>query len=221
MSILSFILNLFGKLPQTINPSEVTFDTSMPPNFDEWKKVMKDRGFDIFTNGEYNLNICGWRSPDPEFNMFNDYITVAYRKDNEWVFHCWEATTLPGRRYMIERLLNSEGAAILAEGQYSGVYGVRLHNGKYEALCQSYGAVKVYRDGNKDEAYDKLPAKLREGWYGINIHKPYQDVATSVGSNSAGCQVFKRIKDFNEFMGLVYKAKSIWGNKFTYTLIER
>ena len=35
-----------------------------------------------------------------------------------------------------------------------------------------------------------------------------------------GCQVFKRVKDFETFMSICRKAKDIHGNSFTYTLIE-
>jgi hypothetical protein len=35
-----------------------------------------------------------------------------------------------------------------------------------------------------------------------------------------GCQVFKRVKDFDEFMKIVKKSAKIHGNSFTYTLIE-
>jgi len=34
------------------------------------------------------------------------------------------------------------------------------------------------------------------------------------------CQVFKRVKDFNEFMSICKKAAKIHGNKFSYTLLE-
>jgi hypothetical protein len=37
---------------------------------------------------------------------------------------------------------------------------------------------------------------------------------------SHGCQVFKRVADFNEFMLLAKKAATFHGNRFTYTLIE-
>jgi len=32
--------------------------------------------------------------------------------------------------------------------------------------------------------------------------------------------VFSKESDFDEMMALVYKAKEIYGNSFTYTLIE-
>ena len=37
---------------------------------------------------------------------------------------------------------------------------------------------------------------------------------------SAGCQVFKKSSDFDEFMKLVDKQKKLYGNNFTYTLID-
>ena len=53
----------------------------------------------------------------------------------------------------------------------------------------------------------------------INIHKAGRD-STWVENWSEGCQVFKRVKDFDGFMKIVKKAAKIHGNSFTYTLIE-
>ena len=55
----------------------------------------------------------------------------------------------------------------------------------------------------------------------INGHRSNPTTESAYVENwSEGCQVFKRVKDFNEFMGLINKAKAIHGNQFTYTLIE-
>jgi hypothetical protein len=61
--------------------------------------------------------------------------------------------------------------------------------------------------------------KVDEGVFGINIHKAGAD-STYVENWSEGCQVFKRVKDFEEFMTICRKARDIHGNSFTYTLIE-
>ncbi len=61
--------------------------------------------------------------------------------------------------------------------------------------------------------------KKETGVFGINIHKAGVDSAR-VDDWSHGCQVFKRVKDFDEFMKIINKAKDIHGNHFTYTLIE-
>jgi hypothetical protein len=37
---------------------------------------------------------------------------------------------------------------------------------------------------------------------------------------SEGCQVFKRVKDFDEFMKICKSASKIHGNNFSYTLLE-
>jgi hypothetical protein len=60
---------------------------------------------------------------------------------------------------------------------------------------------------------------ITEGIYGINIHKAGAD-STYVENWSEGCQVFKRERDFNEFMALARQARLIYGNSFTYTLLE-
>jgi hypothetical protein len=75
----------------------------------------------------------------------------------------------------------------------------------------------VYRDSDLDLEYDEN--KITNGMYGINIHKAGRD-STWVENWSAGCQVFKRVKDFEEFMAIIRKAKKIHGNKFSYTLLE-
>jgi hypothetical protein len=111
---------------------------------------------------------------------------------------------------------NKDGVARLVPNQYRGSHTIRLHQGKYEALGQAKN-VKVYRDANKDLNYDEN--KITEGLYGINIHKAGQD-STWVENWSEGCQVFKRVKDFDEFMKICKKAAKLHGNSFTYTLIE-
>ena len=97
---------------------------------------------------------------------------------------------------------------------------IGLHQGKYEALRQRK-PVKVYRDNDKDLEYDTDEDTIKEGIYGINIHRsnPY-DQSYYVNKWSAGCQVFKKVADFHEFMDICRKAKDIWGNSFSYTLIE-
>jgi hypothetical protein len=111
---------------------------------------------------------------------------------------------------------NPNGVARLVEGQYRGSHALGLHQGKYEALRQAK-PVKVWRDKNKDMIFDET--KIDEGVFGINIHKAGQD-STWVENWSEGCQVFKRVKDFDEFMKIVKKASKIHGNSFSYTLIN-
>ena len=73
----------------------------------------------------------------------------------------------------------------------------------------------MWRDSNKDDVLDHDGAPS-EGWFGINIHHAGAD-STNVEKWSAGCQVFKRLADWEEAMG-IWKATG--ADSFTYTLID-
>ena len=121
----------------------------------------------------------------------------------------------------MEHPSNSEGCAILVPGQYRGVYKIDKHGGRYEAICQRNGKVKVYRDDNKDDTYDYDADSIQSGYFGINIHRSSAyKTGNYINKYSAGCQVFADPDDFDDFMEICHKASHIWGNKFTYTLIE-
>lgn len=178
--------------------------------------------FEDLSNKTYDVNIVGVRNNAPEIyrrvtNVFDDCLTISF-KDNNNVeqFYCWKATCDPGKKG-VQQFHNSKGVARLVPGQYRGAYAVSLHQGKYEALCQRHRDVTVWRDGNKDLIFDEV--KQDVGMFGINIHKAGTD-STWVENWSEGCQVFKRVKDFNQFMSICKKAAKIHKNAFTYTLLN-
>lgn len=184
---------------------------------------MRHEGHSIFEadSRNFNLNIIGIRSKTAKLDQFACQLMVAYKYNGKWIDYSYHITTYPGRRYLIQKLLNPAGCAILVPGQYKGVYKVRLHNNKYKALCQEYGPVKVFRDRNRDEKFDVSIHTIMEGMFGINLHNsPDNQVTTRVGAHSAGCQVFASDKEFHLFMGILYKSIEVFGNKFTYTLIN-
>ena len=118
--------------------------------------------------------------------------------------------------------MNKNGVAILKPGQYRGSHRVGLHQGKYEALTQAK-PLKVYRDNNRDDKYDLIESNVHEGIYGINIHRATKwegKKSTQIDKWSAGCQVIAANDDFKLFMEIIKKGAGIWGNSFSYTLIE-
>jgi hypothetical protein len=181
--------------------------------------AVKAKGYVWFAGAkDYDVNIVGVRNSAPGqavTNVFDDWLTVSYRIGGQWQFHIWPATTDPGKKGVLE-YGNPGGVARLVEGQYRSSHIIRLHRGKYEALCQKE-PVKVFRDANKDMKYDET--RIAEGVFGINIHKAGKN-STFVENWSEGCQVFKRSADFDAFMAICRKARDIHGNGFTYTLIE-
>ena len=185
-----------------------------------FEKVFASKGYAFFADGDYNLNIIGIRNllhGNVQDNTFNDAIVIMYKVNGEWHKDIFDITTDPGLK-SLRSFTNVKGCAILVPGQYRSVYSISLHKNKYPALCQRLGVVKVYRDNNRDAKLDMNPAKIDTGVFGINIHKAGQ-TSEVVDGWSAGCQVFKRAVDFNAMMALAYKAKDLYGNKFTYTLL--
>jgi hypothetical protein len=168
----------------------------------------------------YNLNIVGIRSEIPTTNKFNDLMCVFWKYEGQWNIYKMQCTTLPGL-YWLQYPMNSKGCAILKEGQYKSTYKVDLHNSSYEALCQRLGEVTVYRDDDKDTEYDMLEGTEQTGYFGINIHRAsaYKELE-DVDKNSAGCQVIQDPNEYEVHMDIVRKAVEVWGNSFTYTLIN-
>ena len=184
--------------------------------------AVKKKGYAWFEGAkDYDVNIVGIRNSATNnqlTNRFDDWITVSYKLNGVWQYNIWTCTTDPGVTHTRQRLLNPMGVARLVPGQYRGTHQIGLHQGKYSALVQR-GPVKVWRDANKDAKYDET--KIDEGLFGINIHRSSPTgTSTQVDGWSAGCQVFANINDYSKFMRIMENARQVFGNKFTYTLIE-
>ena len=194
------------------------------PTREQIKTAVKAKGYKWFENGNQNLNIVGVRNAETlneVTNKFDDYITLSYKVDGEWNYHCFDCTTDPGKHW-VENIMRKEGVAILKENQYRGSHKIGLHQGKYEALRQQK-PVQVYRDNDLDSNYDLLEENIQEGIFGINIHRATKwegKKSTQIDKWSAGCQVIAANDDFRLFMEICNKAKDVWGNSFTYTLIN-
>ena len=186
---------------------------------EQLKEVMNSKGYAFFTNGDYNLNIIGVRSPNRTANKFDDWLCLCYKVNSVWITRIYKITTDAGT-YWLKNPMDKRGTAILVPNQYRGVYSIDKHLGKYDALCQRNGKVKTYRDNDKDIILEMDEDTITEGFYGINIHRsnPYKE-SVVVEKFSAGCQVFANPNDFKQFMDICYKSRDIWGNKFTYTLL--
>jgi hypothetical protein len=189
------------------------------------ENAVRSKGYTWFNddnNKTYDVNIVGIRNNAPNIadkvtNVFDDFLTISFKDENKtWQFYCWMATTDPGKKG-VTSYGNPKGVARLIPNQYRTVWKIDKHQGKYEALCQRLGNVSVWRDNNKDMIFEEVKTDI--GDFGINIHKSGKD-STWVENWSEGCQVFKRVKDFDVFMSICKKAAKIHGNKFSYTLIE-
>lgn len=188
------------------------------------RKIAAEKGYVIYEE-PYRLNIWGFRANSTIPNAFDDemhvFTNISKTGHQQWAYMVFRCTTDPGT-FWLKHPSNVDGTAILNPGQYVDVYGIRKHKGQYYALCQSWGNVSVTRDYNRDAVLDFNNGKVVKGSYGINIHHSSASGSSEkVDKWSAGCQVFKNIADFNFFMQLCYLHKSIYGNKFTYTLVDK
>lgn len=188
----------------------------------DFKKLFEKKDYAYFEKGNYNMNIIGVRSNQNNkvTNKYDDCLVLIYNTETGWKRQIYSITTDPGLSSM-KAPNNAKGTAILAPGQYRGAYKIDKHNGKYDALCQRNKAVKVYRDNNRDEVYDYKPETIDTGMFGINIHRSNETwTRSTVDGYSAGCQAFNDPKEFISFMNLVKKSAKIYGNCFTYTLVN-
>jgi len=189
--------------------------------------TVKAKGYKWFEDNNdkgYDVNIVGVRNSETKgrvTNAFDDCMTISYKVDGEWKFHCFPCTTDPGTHW-VENILNDRGVAILKPGQYRGSHKLRLHAGKYMALGQQKD-VTVYRDNNRDGVYDLDDNNTQTGLFGINIHRATGragKTSTRVDKWSAGCQVIADNDDWHEFLDICQAAREIHGNSFSYTLLE-
>jgi len=188
---------------------------------------VKEKGYKWFEDNNdkgYDVNIVGVRNSETNgrvTNAFDDCMTISYKVEGEWKFHCFPCTTDPGTHW-VENILNDRGVAILKPGQYRGSHKLRLHQGKYLALGQKK-PMSIYRDANLDGKYDLIEESVREELIGINIHRATSRAggkSSRVDKWSAGCQVIADNDDWHEFLDICQAAREIHGNSFSYTLLE-
>lgn len=188
------------------------------------KNIAKSTGYQIYTT-PFKLNIWGIRSKHIKPNKFDDTLCVFFNEKKsgkvKWKTYCFKITTDPGT-YWLKNPIKPRGTAILKQGQYLNSYKIARHRGKYYALCQRLGKVRIIVDFNRDLVLDFKNIKTETGMFGINIHRARKTGTTyRIDNHSAGCQVFQNANDFSFFMRLCEMHRKIHGNKFSYTLIDQ
>jgi hypothetical protein len=181
--------------------------------------LMKLKGYKVYDK-PYQLNIVGVRNNSALPNKFDDILYAFWKDDKDkWNGSFYTITTDPGT-YWLKNPMNKLGAAILKNGQYIDAYTLGLHRGEYKALIEQK-PVTVIRDYDRNALLDFNNGKEDTGNFGINIHRAGSKGTTiNVDRWSAGCQVFENADDFANFLGLAEKHKGLYGNNFTYTLVD-
>ena len=58
--------------------------------------TMANKGYKYFAGGDYDVNIIGVRNSETKgrvTNAFDDCITISYKLEGEWHFHCYKCTS--------------------------------------------------------------------------------------------------------------------------------
>lgn len=196
-------------------------------------KVLKIKGHPVFEadTKPYNLNIVGIRTFDNSVNTFNDWIVLLWKYQGQWTMRDFPCTTDPGL-YWLKNPMSKLGTAIVKEGHYKGLWHIGMHQGKYKALTQK-NPITVIRDFDRDSELDFDSGKTETGIFGINCHRANKNgMSTQIDRWSAGCQVLQnreifnpenhtvKIHEFDYFMHVCEKSKEVWGDSFSYTLLN-
>ena len=133
----------------------------------------------------------------------------------------------PQQRFLLTYLTTQKALQYFLAGQYVDTWKIRLHSGSYEALGQQR-ELCVYRDYDRDDILNFNIEDQDCGLFGINIHRAKKNGADDgqgnteiIGPYSAGCQVFQNYYCFLEFMEMCRRQRNLYGNNFTYTLIDK
>jgi len=174
----------------------------------------------------FQLNIIGVRGKNTDTSKFNDKLFVIFKDENDkWIGRQYAVTTDPSTHYLKKGGLGTFNGklatAILPMGQYVDSFKLGLHRGQYTALVQSKSFC-VYRDYDRNGILSFNIQDKNCGMFGINMHRANKiGVTDNIGLYSAGCQVFANADCFNEFIVLCRNQEDKYGNKFTYTLMDR
>jgi hypothetical protein len=195
--------------------------TESNERIDKLVRFMESKNYKVYDTPGV-LNIVSMRKKDngDVTNVFDDVMYVFFKtKQNKWQLVEYQITTTPGYKPRTTEL--PDNVAVLALGQYVDQYKLGFHQGRKDHKCLKFARSVVHRNDRSDEY--NYTASTEEGYFGINIHRSNpRSSSTYVFNWSHGCQVFKNVNQFKQFIKLCENQVSI-SNKdtFTYTLCRK
>jgi hypothetical protein len=203
--------------------------------YQQLKAAVEAKGYAFFDKGDHNLNIVGIRSVDEFTNAFDDTLCFAWRENGDEKVLCLPGTTKPGTygaAFNPVTVMGVTGTGVLIPGQYRGCW--EWHDcpdadfGDWNKTWSGYpymqqvGALKLWRDGNRDTVIDHVYEQ--EGMFGINLHQMSmnsaraEDMSGQVNNWSEGCQG-ARLPDYLPAIPVIRAAVAAYGIRFSYTLL--
>lgn len=175
--------------------------------------ILRSKGYKIFTR-PFELNIIAERSASVRSETFDDRLHVLFRDNmNRWLHHEYEVTTDPST-YYIDNPVVPQGYGFIKKGQYVNAYRKGYHKGR--PALEQVRPITVVRNYDVKGIFRSITGQEQSGLFGNNIH----DMKGSMFNASAGCIVFSRDHEYQEFLRLVSGHAGIYKNAFTLTLID-
>lgn len=207
-----------------VPPATPLSNPASNPEINRLIRFLQYKGYEVYDK-PHVLNIVGMRTKDEGrvTNKFDDVMRVFYKNSNgNWMLTEYQITTTPGFKPKTTTL--PDRVAIMQLGQYPDEYKIGYHAEKIYGKthrCLKFATTIHHRNDNPS-TYN-YRSKTQEGAVGLNIHR-----SSTTGSSenvfnwSEGCQVFKNINQYNQFMQLVDEQVEKSGKqKFTYTLVRK
>lgn len=185
------------------------YDIGFRPTLGGVTTAMSRKNYRTFNTPSrlFKFNIVGIRARARVPNQFDDWLTVFYRSNDQWIFNTFPATTVLRLSFIgDERMGTEKGTAILKPGRYRSAYKLGKHQGRCRALVQAE-PVTVLRDFERDGELDFDAHRTETGPFGIAIHRASRDRASvQVDNWSAGRRVVCDPLQFNCFLKVCKKG---------------
>ena len=199
-------------------------------------KIVKNGGGEVFEQDGY-INLCGVRN-NATNDTFNDTLYIYWKDSTDGKFKCVKTsgfTTKPGKRSVLNESggINEAGVAIVKEGWHKECWHIGWHNRKskngHEAFRQDADVTRpitITRDKSQFGQKGKYELRIftnttQSGFYGVNLHRSGDQSSPTVNGWSEGCQVFQKISEFNELMGMAKIAANKGQKKISYFLTNQ
>ena len=176
------------------------------------KGFLQRRGFELYTK-PMQLNIVGLRNKD---KSKSDELHVFYKINaRNWNYHVYELISDTAK---VWKGKPSKTPVLLLEGQYKEAYRIGKRDGKTDALLQ-VKPVEVVHNYDRDALFNNTTTGEQVSGIDI-ICSTYTNDTLTISKAEEGCQVILGKENFDELMKLCAMQSQLYGNSFTYTLID-
>lgn len=193
-------------------------------NYQQLKKVVTDKGYVFFDEGDFNLNIIFNRTNEIFTDFFTDIGYVAYKEGGVEKVLSQPCSTKAGLYYVNNPITYQgvTGVAIVMPNQYRGVY--QLVDDYVTWLSYPFfkqvKPMNYWRDPTKDTILEHLQPQLGQS-FSTHYHRGSNVGVTGhhIYNWSAGCIIQEEVY-FKKVVELARKAVRIWGNSFSITVLD-